>query len=131
MGCPTEVEKLGKDMKNIESNRKSHLVAKCIRAVFVLFGVVYVLYGFTKTMQKFSEGNVLVKEQVLSPTKYKYPSVTFCYKYKHGSKDVLHNYYPDLFRKWKQSGKLSCFLYGYHNNFNILVNINDQVYDSV
>ena len=93
-------------MEKPESSKTSRLLAKCIRTAFVLFGIVYVLYGFTQTMRKFKEGNVLIKEQVFSHTKYKYPSVTFCYKYKHGGKNVLDNYYPDLYEKWKQSGNL-------------------------
>ena len=36
--------------------------------------------------------------------KMKYPSVTFCYKFKHGSKDVVQNYYPFLFEVAKQKG---------------------------
>ena len=103
---PAEKVELAKVVEKPESNKPWKVVSKCIRTVFVLFGIVYVLYMFTRTMQKVKDGNVLVKEEVQSPTKYKYPSVTFCYKYRHGSKDVLHNYYPDLFRKWKKSGKI-------------------------
>ena len=106
--------KLGKDIQKKNSEIKdchhqtTSFIAKGVRTAFVIFGIVYVIYGFIKTMQKFQEGNVNIKEEVISQKKYRYPSVTFCYKYKHGTKDVLHNYYPDLYEKWKNSGKPIC-----------------------
>ena len=106
--------KLGKDIQKKNSEIKdchhqtTSFIAKGVRTAFVIFGIVYVMYGFIKSMQKFQEGNVNIKEEVISQKKYRYPSVTFCYKYKHGTKDVLHNYYPDLYEKWKNSGKHLC-----------------------
>ena len=103
-----DIETLQIKEDKIRCSQTLRRISKCIKALFVLFGIGYVSYGFAETMQKFKEGNVLVKEQVLSHAKYKYPSVTFCYKYKHGSKNVLHNYYPELYKKWKKSGNLLC-----------------------
>ena len=99
-------EMLTKSVELKDSLKITHLVTKLVRTGFVIFGVVYVLYGFAKTMQKFKAGNVLVKEEVFYPQKYVYPSITFCYKYKHRGKNIINAYFQDLFEKLKQSGKL-------------------------
>ena len=57
-------------------------------------------------MVKVNQSHILINEEVVVAEKYTYPSITFCYKYKHGGKDVLKNYYPSLFDKWKKLGKL-------------------------
>ena len=110
MRCVSKVENLTRYVERIGSRITCQVVAKSIRIAFVLFGIAYLLYSFTKTMQRVKEHHILVKDEVLSPLKYKYPSVTFCYKYKHGNKDVLNNYYPELYSKWKQSGNGSFIL---------------------
>ena len=99
-------EMLTKLVELKDSLKITHLVTKLVRTGFVIFGVVYVLYGFAKTMQKFKAGNVLVKEEIFYPQKYVYPSITFCYKYKHRGKNIINAYFQDLFEKLKQSGKL-------------------------
>ena len=87
-----------KFLKTIEKWTKS------FRMIFVLLGIGYVLYSFSRTIQKYREGNVLVKQENKYFEKYRYPSVTFCYKFKHGSKDVMNNYYPSLYKKWQATG---------------------------
>ena len=89
----------------------SHKLAKWIRRVFLLFAAVFVCRSFYRTMEKANEDNVLVKEEVHAPLKYRYPSMTFCYKFKHGHKDIVRNYYPELYEKWKNSS----------NNFFIVI----------
>ena len=79
-------------------------IPKLIRGCFLLFGIGFVLYGFYRTMLKVGQNNVLISEEVVVEDKYTYPSITFCYKYKHGGKDVLKNYYPSLYEKWKLLG---------------------------
>ena len=110
MASKYEIEKTAKQANRATSFETPKKLAKSVRMIFVVFGMVYVLYSFTKTMKKVKEGNVLVKEEARSFTKYKYPSVTFCYKYKHGSKEVLRSYYPRLYKKWKESGKVKLML---------------------
>ena len=87
--------------KSVEITKKG---TKAVRIIFVLFGIGYVLYSFTRTLQKYKEGNVLAKQETKYFDKYRYPSVTFCYKFKHGSKDVMNNYYPSLYKKWQATG---------------------------
>ena len=88
--------------KSLEITKKG---TKAVRIIFVLFGIGYVLYSFTRTLQRYQEGNVLAKQETKYFEKYRYPSVTFCYKFKHGSKDVMTNYYPSLYKKWQETGK--------------------------
>ena len=85
----------------------SHRLKKTVRMLFVMFGIGYVLYSFVRTMTKFKEGNILVKEETQSFDKYRYPSATICYKFKHGSKDALDIFYPNLYQKWKTSGDVT------------------------
>ena len=82
------------------------VIPKVIRVGFLFFGIGFVLYGFYGTMVKVNQSHILISEEVVVEEKYTYPSITFCYKYKHGGKDVLKNYYPSLFDKWKKLGKL-------------------------
>ena len=82
------------------------VIPKVIRCGFLFFGIGFVLYGFYGTMVKVNQSHILINEEVVVEEKYTYPSITFCYKYKHGGKDVLKNYYPSLFDKWKKLGKL-------------------------
>ena len=86
------------------------VIPKIIRVGFLFFGVGFVLYGFYGTMVKVNQSHILINEEVVVEEKYTYPSITFCYKYKHGGKDVLKNYYPSLFDKWKKLGKLIMFI---------------------
>ena len=81
------------------------VIPKIIRVGFLFFGIGFVLYGFYGTMVKVNQSHILMSEEVVVEEKYTYPSITFCYKYKHGDKNVLKNYYPSLFEKWKKLGK--------------------------
>ena len=73
--------------------------------IYVAVATVLVCYGFHRGYKKFIGHNIVIKEQVYALDKMKYPSVTFCYKFKHGSKDVVNNYYPSLYEKWQATGK--------------------------
>ena len=75
-----------------------------VRGIFLIFGMTVVLYGFYGTMREVNQMKVLLQEEVEIKEKYLYPSITFCYKYKHGGKEALRNYYPFLFEKWKDQG---------------------------
>ena len=81
------------------------LLAKAIRCAYIVFGTSLVCYGLLKTIEKVTEGNILVKEGVRVLANIKYPSVTFCYKYKHGSKDAEDTYNLYFAEEWKKSGK--------------------------
>ena len=91
-------------ISNLDSAKKYNIIPKLIRGAFLIFGVGFVAYGFYRTMHKVSQRNILIREEVVVKEKYTYPSITFCYKYKNGGKDVFRNYYPPLYDKWKKSG---------------------------
>ena len=75
-----------------------------VRGIFVTFGMIVVLYGFYGTMREVNQMKVLLQEEVEIKEKYLYPSITFCYKFKHGGKEALRNYHSFLFEKWKDQG---------------------------
>ena len=80
-------------------------VSKVIRGGFVIFGICMVCVGFYNTLLQVSQRNILMRQELFHEEKYRYPSITFCYKYKHGGKDVFQNYYPHVYKKWKTAGK--------------------------
>ena len=94
-------EYLRKSLKNVTDSRR---ISKMIRGGFVIFGLGMVCNGFYKTMIKVNQRNILISEELVNEEKYTYPSITFCYKYKYGGKDVFQNYYPYLYEKWKKEG---------------------------
>ena len=49
--------------------------------------------------------NVLLKQEVHDLDKMRYPSITFCYTYKHGSKHASTNYLPYFYEKAEQEGR--------------------------
>ena len=75
-----------------------------VRGIFVTFGMIVVLYGFYGTVREVNQMKVLLQEEVEIKEKYLYPSITFCYKFKHGGKEALRNYHSFLFEKWKDQG---------------------------
>ena len=79
--------------------------------VYLLLALTFVGHGLYKTIIKMKAEHILAKETHLLPDKIEYPSITFCYKYKHGGKDALGTYYKNFFEKWKRSGKCTCYVY--------------------
>ena len=98
---------------NLKKVMDSRRISKIIRGGFVIFGLGMVCNGFYKTMIKVNQRNILLSEELVNEEKYTYPSITFCYKYKYGGKDVFQNYYPYLYEKWKKEGILTVQLYLY------------------
>ena len=84
-------------------------LSKCspivIKGIYIFFAMSFVCHGFYKTTMKLTDEQILIKEVQLDPKKVQYPSVTFCYKYKHGGKDVFGTYYRKFYWKWKKSGE--------------------------
>ena len=76
-----------------------------VRLLYLVIATGVVCHGFINSYEKMRGQHVLLKEEILVLDKMRYPSITFCYKYKHGSKEVVRNYYPYLFKKAKQEGK--------------------------
>ena len=77
---------------------------KVINITYIVFASCLVCYGLYKSIERMKEGKVLVREEVRVLPKMKYPSVTFCYKYKHGRKEAMQTYRSHFIEKWKKSG---------------------------
>ena len=80
-------------------------VVKCLRIAYLIFAAVFVCHGLYNTILKVQNQHISVASGVDVVSKFKFPSVTFCHKYKHGSKNALLTYSNKLFGKWKNSGK--------------------------
>ena len=97
-------------MSDFQSNLTCQKFAKCsaiaVTCIYILFGLTFVCHGFYKTIAKLADEQVFMRDVQLGPDKVKYPSVTFCYKYKHGGKDVFGTYSQKFYEKWKKSGKI-------------------------
>ena len=78
---------------------------RIVRNMYLLCAVVFVSHGLYKTLRKVQEQNVNVSTEIKLVSKIKFPSVTFCHKYKHGGKDAMLAYSNQLLGKWKESGK--------------------------
>ena len=80
------------------------IAKKFIKTGFVIFGIIMVCAGFYNTMIRVHQNHILIRDEVFVKERYTYPSITFCYKYKYGGKDVVQNYLPSLYDKLKASG---------------------------
>ena len=81
-------------------------ITKILKIAYLIFAVVLVCYGLYNTVIKVQQQNVSIKLGVKVLSKIKFPSVTFCHKYKHGGKNALLTYSHQLFEKWKKSGNM-------------------------
>ena len=109
------------------------LIGKVVKIVYLIFAVCFLCHGFYKTVNKLIDGNVLLKEEIEVLQKVKYPSITFCYKYKHGSKDAIHTYNWHFFDKWKKSGKKMWHIVYFFNvsNYKIYLIVNTPMHTNM
>ena len=85
-------------------------ILKClqfVRYIYILIAVVVVCLGFYNAYQKMISQDVFTRREVKVAEKLRYPSVTFCYKYKHGSKRVIDNFLPRFYESAKDQGTFS------------------------
>ena len=80
------------------------VIVRILKITYLIFAVAFVCYGLYNTIVKVQQKNISVNLGVQVVPKIKFPSITFCYKYKHGSKNALLTYNNQLFQKWKKSG---------------------------
>ena len=100
------------------------IAKKFIKTGFVIFGIIMVCAGFYNTMIRVHQNHILIRDEVFVKERYTYPSITFCYKYKYGGKDVVQNYLPSLYDKLKASGMVVSF---YFDRW-ILIDYKDQLF---
>ena len=79
-------------------------IVNVIRIAYLIFAVTFVFWGLYSTLMKVQQQNIHVRLGIDHASKIRFPSVTFCYKYKHGSKEALLGYNYQLFDRWKKSG---------------------------
>ena len=97
---------------NHSSNHKTRKVRKAslsliisvVRCIYVLVAAGIVCRGFYHAIEKFISEDVSTRQEYHTVERRRYPSITFCYKYKHGTKRVIDNYLPKFKDKAKEKG---------------------------
>ena len=84
-----------------------NLFLEFIRFLYIIFALVKVFEAFYNQYHKTMAEDVLTRRTQPTLNKMKYPSITFCYKYKHGSKQIMDNYLPSFYEKSKEK---KCFM---------------------
>ena len=85
--------------------KDTRIAVKAIEAVYIVLASCFVGHGIYRTIEKMNERNILVKEEVDVVPMIRYPSLTFCYKYTHGSKRAIDTYNSHFAKKWIKSGE--------------------------
>ena len=75
-----------------------------IRYVYVGIAFGLVCNAFYKEYVKFIKEDVSRRQEYKTSEQRRYPSITFCNKYKHGSKHVIDNYLSKFVEKAKANG---------------------------
>ena len=76
------------------------------RCMYVVIAAMVVCHGFYNAYQKMMTEAVLIRHENQAVDKLRYPSITVCYKYKHGSKLVFDNFLPRFYEEAKRKGNL-------------------------
>ena len=85
-------------MATVSSEKLCKICAKFIRLVYIGVATYYVCYGYYTTILMAREANLMVKEEVTVLKKYRYPSLTFCYIYKHGFMGMMDDITSDMIK---------------------------------
>ena len=93
------------DTLDLSFHRILQQVVKFVRLAYLLLAVALVCQGLYVTLAKVRQETVSVRDERKLVSSIKFPSVTFCYKFKHGTKEVMSAYSHQLLDKWKQSGR--------------------------
>ena len=75
------------------------------RFLYLVIAIVVVCRGFHKAYMKMIEEDLSYRQEIQFNKTMRYPSVTFCYKYNHGSKKVMDNYFSEFYEKSRNNGK--------------------------
>ena len=97
---------------NYSSNHKTRKVRKAslsfiisvVRCIYVLVAAAIVCRGFYHAIEKFISEDVSTRQEYHTIERRRYPSITFCYKYKHGTKRVIDNYLPKFRNRAREKG---------------------------
>ena len=90
------------------------LILKALRLMYIGGAIYFVSFGYYTTFLMAKARYRNVEEEVKVLEKYRYPSITFCYVFKHtqhdgsdthdGGKYVWTLYYRHLIQQWMKSG---------------------------
>ena len=90
---------------------KLNSIITLIRYVYVVIAVGLVCNAIYKEYDKMVTEDVSRRQEYHTSKQRRYPSVTFCYKFKHGTKQVMDNYLPKFVEKAKNNGMYLIILY--------------------
>ena len=79
---------------------------RLVRYVYLAIAIVIVGEGMYNVYKKMIEEDLMYRQEVHINDAMRYPSVSFCYKYNHGTKNVLDNYFPKFLEVAKNEGNL-------------------------
>ena len=99
MGCECNC------FSSCSKNNILHWILRLARIVYIAFAIYFVTFGYYKTLMVAKEGRRNLQEEVTVLEKYRYPSITFCNKFKHGQKNVWSLYYLNLLKRFIDSGE--------------------------
>ena len=74
------------------------------RYIYIVIAMVLVCHGFYQAYIKFKNEDVSTRQEYQALDKLRYPSVTFCNKYKTGSKRVFDNFLPKFYEVARTKG---------------------------
>ena len=78
------------------------MIFESLRILYIIFALVMVFDAFHQQYHKRMAEDVLSRKIYKDLKKMKYPSITFCYKYKHGTKQIMDNYLSSFYEKSKK-----------------------------
>ena len=82
-------------------------IMSIIRYVYVAIALGLVANAFYNEYEKMMTEDVSRRQEYRTSEQRRYPSVTFCNKFKHGSKQAFESYLPKLVEKARDNGKYS------------------------
>ena len=105
----TMVPKQGSPMYGNIENRNNTVgylnkFIKFTRYLYVIIAMILVILGFYNAYDKFQSEDVSTRQEYRTSAQRRYPSITFCYKYKHGTKRAIDNYLPKFYEVAKRKG---------------------------
>ena len=76
-----------------------------VRRIYFLIATVVVCREIYQGYMKFKKEDVSNRKENRAFDNLRYPSITFCYKYKHGSKHIFNYQQSSVYEQAKKKGK--------------------------
>ena len=83
---------------------KLSVVITSMRYLYVGLAFALVGNGFYNAYDKMRTEDVSTRQVYHTSEQRRYPSITFCYKYNHGTKRAIDNYLPKIYENAKSRG---------------------------